>query len=663
MADVAQDNIKEKVNSVREVVSGRSNNEIILVLQFYDYDVEKTIQAYVENGAKEALQEWQFSGTKPVKKKRNKKKPSASSQAPPAQSSAAPRSPETLYSESGSATSFMVNGDVPREPVVNGVLEHEQDESPTSEMISNGPTANTYHVPASSYPTPSSAAQGAGDSNHFDVTLPNTTVSQSESKAGTELKVGGNQGAKEKSPSPQPQRQNHANHHHHQHNRQRAHSGSHGHNDTRDRTTSTSSTDGKTGKKHAHLGLERSAKDLHRQTVSLERLCLIFNEEVERSSKRIKSVFDDVRNCLNAREAFLLGEVNSLKGAGAETFDMRQGLAHDLKVKIDRAERMNESELAELRLDIKHFVSDRKVDEDLAKTTRFLYDDTLKEHINKFGEVVPMKCQYIQRRGSVSSLASSVAASEPEQHIPKPTLDIPNTNVTDKNKKPSTPHLDASEAREVAQLQRRLKQSLTLEGIPVKQYPERAESAPVSSHSTARSNNESRPAGGRRDNRNRRRNDRDRPPRVDGPKDDNRVTFNQTPNGERVILIGRKTGPQSSARPPRGGRGRGGRGRGKGNVSDTNRGGNTDNVNPGENSGSTPGSGSGTSAAQSPSASRGQASSPIKALPQRENSGSPRRGTGRGRGQSGYNRRNNNSGSNNSSNLQPNNTGETKKEG
>ncbi|VDH95141.1 Hypothetical predicted protein [Mytilus galloprovincialis] len=43
-----QDNIKEKVNAVREVVPGKSNNEIILVLQFYDYNVEKAIQGYVE---------------------------------------------------------------------------------------------------------------------------------------------------------------------------------------------------------------------------------------------------------------------------------------------------------------------------------------------------------------------------------------------------------------------------------------------------------------------------------------------------------------------------------------------------------------------------------------------------------------------------------------
>jgi hypothetical protein len=36
-----------------------------------------------------------------------------------------------------------------------------------------------------------------------------------------------------------------------------------------------------------------------------------------------------------------------------DVFTMRQGLAHDLKVKIDRAEAMGEKDLSDLRLDIK----------------------------------------------------------------------------------------------------------------------------------------------------------------------------------------------------------------------------------------------------------------------------------------------------------------------
>ncbi len=47
------------MQSVREVVPGRSNNEIILVLQYYDYSVETAIQAYLEGGCLFIL-DWPF---------------------------------------------------------------------------------------------------------------------------------------------------------------------------------------------------------------------------------------------------------------------------------------------------------------------------------------------------------------------------------------------------------------------------------------------------------------------------------------------------------------------------------------------------------------------------------------------------------------------------
>lgn len=120
-------------------------------------------------------------------------------------------------------------------------------------------------------------------------------------------------------------------------------------------------------------------------------------------------------------------------------------------------------------------------------------------------------------------------------------------------------------------------------------------------------------------------------------------------------MIGRKTGPQVSSRPPRGGRGRG-RGRGRGGISDTNRAANTDNIKPGPNSGESLGSG----VTRSPSVPVDQASSPRKSAPQREGSGSPRRGAGRGHG--GYSRRSNSNPGGNSS-SKPTSTGEKEKEG
>ena len=36
---------------MREVVPGKNTNEIVLVLQYYDYNVEKVVQAYMEGGS------------------------------------------------------------------------------------------------------------------------------------------------------------------------------------------------------------------------------------------------------------------------------------------------------------------------------------------------------------------------------------------------------------------------------------------------------------------------------------------------------------------------------------------------------------------------------------------------------------------------------------
>ena len=43
-------------------------------------------------------------------------------------------------------------------------------------------------------------------------------------------------------------------------------------------------------------GLERSTKDLHRQTTSLERLRLVLATEFEKSYKRIHTVFEEAHN-------------------------------------------------------------------------------------------------------------------------------------------------------------------------------------------------------------------------------------------------------------------------------------------------------------------------------------------------------------------------------
>ncbi|WAR09721.1 SPAS2-like protein, partial [Mya arenaria] len=509
------------VTSVREVVSGKSNNEIILVLQYYDYNVEKTIQAFVDDGAKEALTEWQFSGNKTD-----------------TNTNAAPGSGKLPSPgvENGISTSYtgLVNG-VLASPMLNGGLVNGIEPS----VISNGPTHLTYQS------TPSDNLYNGST----PITTPTTVSLASPAKIepADEIPLPGQVEEKpavdnDQSAAPMPQRQKHRHHsghgqgHGHNHDR-------HGHHEGRERTistTSNASTDGAGKKHHAH--------------------------KVDRSYKRIKTV-------LAQREDQMMSEMNTVRDTGRDTFILRQGMAADLKVKIDRAERMNEAELTDLRAEIKHFVSERKTDEDIARTT-----------------------------------------------------------------------------------------SNSCQGIPVETYQERAQSAPAPPSNVDPA---PRPDGSRR-NRNRRRNDRPRSerPQTDRPREDNRAGFTQTPNGERVILIGRKTTQGGGSRPPRGrGRGGGGAGGGGNRGERGGRGGNPDSPSKGgnpeigenrttinsnnnstsvkDNNSNVSRSGGGGGGPRSPQGQGGNrragssGGSPRKPGPGgqgREGSGSPRRGGGRGGG-------------------------------
>ncbi|CAI2316207.1 unnamed protein product [Caenorhabditis sp. 36 PRJEB53466] len=68
--------IQEKVAKVREVVDNVTNNDIIMVLHSFDLDVNKTIQAFLEDGGASILGGWTTSSGESVTaaKKKNKNK-------------------------------------------------------------------------------------------------------------------------------------------------------------------------------------------------------------------------------------------------------------------------------------------------------------------------------------------------------------------------------------------------------------------------------------------------------------------------------------------------------------------------------------------------------------------------------------------------------------
>ncbi|VDN25316.1 unnamed protein product [Gongylonema pulchrum] len=66
--------IEEAIAKVREVVHTAPKNDIILALHDFDFDVNKTIQAFCDDGAQSALDAWERPAAGTNKKKNQKKK-------------------------------------------------------------------------------------------------------------------------------------------------------------------------------------------------------------------------------------------------------------------------------------------------------------------------------------------------------------------------------------------------------------------------------------------------------------------------------------------------------------------------------------------------------------------------------------------------------------
>ncbi|XP_012657682.1 SPATS2-like protein isoform X4 [Otolemur garnettii] len=287
-------NVKEKIYAVRSVVPNKSNNEIVLVLQQFDFNVDKAVQAFVDGSAVQVLKEWNMTG----KKKNNKRKRSKSKQH---QANKDARD----KAERPDAGPLQPQPPPPQSGLVNGC---EKDSSST-DSAGEKPALPPREKKISILEEPSKALRG--------VTGPN---------------------------------------------------------------------------------IEKSVKDLQRCTVSLTRYRVMIKEEVDSSVKKIKAAFAELHNCIIDKEVSLMAEMDKVKEEAMEILTARQKKAEELKRLTDLASQMAEMQLAELRAEIKHFVSERKYDEELGKAARFSCDiEQLKAQIMLCGEITHPKNNYSSR--------------------------------------------------------------------------------------------------------------------------------------------------------------------------------------------------------------------------------------------------------------------------
>ncbi|XP_043854843.1 SPATS2-like protein isoform X2 [Dromiciops gliroides] len=144
--------------------------------------------------------------------------------------------------------------------------------------------------------------------------------------------------------------------------------------------------------------IEKSVKDLQRCTVSLTRYRVMIKEEVDNSVKKIKAAFAELHSCIIDKEVSLMAEMDKVKEEAMEILTARQKKAEELKRLTDLSSQMAEAQLAELRAEIKHFVSERKYDEELGRSARFSCDiEQLKTQIMLCGEISHPKNNYSSR--------------------------------------------------------------------------------------------------------------------------------------------------------------------------------------------------------------------------------------------------------------------------
>lgn len=382
------ENMKEKINAVRAIVPNKSNNEIILVLQHFDNCVDKTVQAFMEGSASEVLKEWTVTGKKKNKKKKSKPKPGAEARnnIPDSSKSVSIQEEQSSpSSEKGGVDGCQVNG------VIN--------DAESVDSLSEG--LETLSVEARESENPELAAPNTLDRTG---SVLENGVSDFEPKSLITYSIQNAQHFKNAAKS-----------------LSRSTAGPHFSN-RRMEDVSLSSSNKKLGS-----SIEKSVKDLQRCTVSLARYRVVVKEEMDTSIKKMKQAFAELQSCLMDREVALLAEMDKVKAEAMEILLGRQKKAELLKKMTDVAVRMSEEQLVELRADIKHFVSERKYDEDLGRVARFTCDvETLKKSIDSFGQVSHPKNSYSTRSrcssvisvslsgpGDASAASSSTCASGP----------------------------------------------------------------------------------------------------------------------------------------------------------------------------------------------------------------------------------------------------------
>ncbi|NXB31350.1 SPS2L protein, partial [Eulacestoma nigropectus] len=401
-----------QINAIRSIVPNKSNNEIVLVLQQFDNNVDKAVQAFMDGSATQVLKEWNMTG----KKKNNRRKRSKSKQQ---QGNKDPKNknggPEKASQEPQQINDCHMNG-CPKD--------------------NSGRGSANQKLETTSLENKGSAFVGSA------LDCPEIRDRERErQRASVELNPKTMNGVEQPEPLQSSVQL--------QCNLGRPKSKSSSVKSPNASTQLETKTDDSLKKRGPNI--EKSVKDLQRCTVSLTRYRVMIKEEVDNSVKKIKAAFAELHSCIVDKEVSLMAEIDKVKEEAMEILTARQKKAEELKRLADLASQMAEAQLSELRAEIKHFVSERKYDEELGRSARFSCDtEQLKTQIQLCGEISHPKNNYSLRTPCslvLSSMTSHATTGKQNTHTRKSSSNAKNSdNKTASSKVQNQPSSNPTES-------------------------------------------------------------------------------------------------------------------------------------------------------------------------------------------------------------------------
>lgn len=412
---------KQKIAKIHDIFPTATKDQIAKILQYYEDDENKAVDALTRDGGCEALSNWAESGNAKSKNNKNKKKKRKGKKEPGFGSSATASfdADDSSSLHSGGNVDTEIEKDSPTAESSNGILHDAVDDCKSSTherlniletesvpkdlAVSNEDIDSRFETNISSVPENSKGSNVEPENPVCASPISDSSDKQEDMS----IKRDKYRSVKEEGYGRYSSRQR-ANSY------RRSKTSSFSEDSIGQHSTQTTAAATK-------RGYERCKKDLNRQTISLQRIHVQVDKGLEESSKKLKSVFNDLRKMLDQRQEQIELELAKAKEDALNLLKSRQDLGVDLKRRVDRTPSLTEAEWSELRSDVKQFVTERKYDDELGKTIWFQWSlDSITESIKTFGEVHPVKNVYSQR--SHSALGNVIASHNNPEASPSSSL-------------------------------------------------------------------------------------------------------------------------------------------------------------------------------------------------------------------------------------------------